>query len=32
LCFGGRSRNRLFMAASQSLYAIFLNTEGAIGG
>jgi gluconolactonase len=32
LCFGGRSRNRLFMAASQSLYAVYVNTEGAIGG
>jgi len=32
LCFGGRSRNRLFMAASQSLYAVYVNTEGAVGG
>ena len=32
LCFGGRWRNRLFMAASQSLYAVFVNTEGAAGG
>jgi gluconolactonase len=32
LCFGGRRRNRLFMAASQSLYAVYVNTEGAIGG
>ena len=32
LCFGGRSRNRLFMAASQSLYAVYVNTEGALGG
>ena len=32
LCFGGRKRNRLFMAASQSLYAVYVNTEGAIGG
>ncbi len=30
--FGGRSRNRLFMAASQSLYAVYVNTEGAAGG
>jgi len=29
LCFGGPKRNRLFMAASQSLYAIFVNTQGA---
>jgi gluconolactonase len=32
LCFGGRKRNRLFMAASQSLYAVYVNTEGAPGG
>jgi gluconolactonase len=28
LCFGGPKRNRLFMAASQSLYAVYLNTQG----
>ena len=28
LCFGGPKRNRLFMAASQSLYAIYVNTQG----
>jgi gluconolactonase len=32
LCFGGRRRNRLLMAASQSIYSIFVNTEGAPGG
>jgi gluconolactonase len=32
LCFGGRNRNRLFMAASKSLYSVFVNTQGAIGG
>jgi len=32
LCFGGVKRNRLFMAASQSLYAVYVNTEGAVGG
>jgi gluconolactonase len=32
LCFGGPARNRLFMAASRSLYAVYVNTEGAIGG
>jgi gluconolactonase len=32
LCFGGRHRNRLFMAASQSLYALFVNAQGAPGG
>jgi len=29
ICFGGPKRNRLFMAASQSLYALFLATQGA---
>jgi gluconolactonase len=29
LCFGGPKRNRLFMVASQSLYAVYLNTQGA---
>ena len=28
LCFGGAKKNRLFMAASQSLYALYVNTEG----
>ena len=32
LCFGGPKRNRLFMAASQSLYAVFVNTQGAAPG
>ncbi|HEY3846088.1 MAG TPA: SMP-30/gluconolactonase/LRE family protein [Acetobacteraceae bacterium] len=32
LCFGGRWRNRLFMAASHSLYALYVNTQGAPGG
>jgi sensor domain CHASE-containing protein len=32
VCFGGRMRNRLFMAASQSLYALYVNTEGVPGG
>jgi gluconolactonase len=32
LCFGGQKRNRLFMAASQSLYALYVNTQGAPGG
>jgi len=30
LCFGGRRRNRLFMAGSQSLYALYVNTRGAV--
>ena len=29
LCFGGRKRNRLFMAASQSLYAVYTDAVGA---
>jgi gluconolactonase len=29
LTFGGAKRNRLFMAASQSLYAIYVTTQGA---
>lgn len=29
LCFGGSKKNRLFMAASQSLYALYVATEGA---
>ncbi len=32
VCFGGRWRNRLFMAASHGLYAIYVNTQGAAGG
>jgi gluconolactonase len=32
LCFGGLHRNRLFMAASHSLYALYVNTQGAPGG
>jgi gluconolactonase len=30
--FGGPKRNRLFMTASQSLYAVFVNTQGAAPG
>jgi gluconolactonase len=32
LCFGGPKRNRLFMAASQSIYALYVDTQGAPGG
>jgi gluconolactonase len=32
VCFGGRWRNRLFMAASHSLYALYVNTQGVAGG
>jgi gluconolactonase len=30
LCFGGAKHNRLFMASSHSLYAIYTNTRGAV--
>lgn len=29
VCFGGAKRNRLFMTASQSLYAVHVETQGA---
>jgi gluconolactonase len=29
VCFGGRHRNRLFMAAVHSVYALHVNTQGA---
>lgn len=29
LCFGGTKRNRLFMTASQSIYAVYVETRGA---
>jgi gluconolactonase len=29
VCFGGARRNRLFMTASQSLYAVYVETTGA---
>jgi gluconolactonase len=32
VCFGGRYRNHLFMAASHSLYALYVNTQGVAGG
>ena len=32
VCFGGHKGNRLFMAASQSLYALYVNTRGVPGG
>jgi len=31
VCFGGLHRNRLFMAASTSLYSVFVNTVGVQG-
>jgi gluconolactonase len=30
LCFGGRKKNRLFMAASTSVYAVYVETVGAL--
>ena len=32
LCFGGRNRNRLFMSAAQSLFSLYVNTQGVAGG
>jgi gluconolactonase len=32
LCFGGRWRNHLFMASCSSIYAVYVNTQGAPGG
>jgi len=32
VCFGGAQRNRLFMTASQSLYAVYVGTQGVAGG
>ena len=32
VCFGGPKRNRLFMIASQSLYAVYTATQGAAPG
>ena len=29
VCFGGKKRNRLFMTASQSLYSVYVETQGA---
>ena len=32
VCFGGIKRNRLFMAASHSVYSLFVGTQGVKGG
>lgn len=32
LCFGGKHRNRLFMASCTSIYSLYVNTQGAAGG
>jgi gluconolactonase len=31
VCFGGPKRNRLFICATRSLYAVYLKTRGAVG-
>ena len=32
VCFGGTKRNRLFMTASQSVYALYVEAIGVAGG
>lgn len=32
VCFGGLHRNRLLMAASHSIYSLYVNTQGCAGG
>jgi gluconolactonase len=32
VCFGGVKRNRLFMAASQSVYAVYVEAQGVLSG
>jgi gluconolactonase len=32
VCFGGVARNRLFMAASHSIYSLYVATQGVAGG
>lgn len=32
VCFGGKKRNRLFMTASQSVYALYVEAQGVVGG
>ena len=32
VCFGGLKRNRLFMAASTSVYSLYVQVQGAPGG
>jgi gluconolactonase len=32
VCFGGAKRNRLFMAASHSVYAVYVEAQGVLGG
>ena len=32
VCFGGVLRNRLFMATSTSIFSLYVNTQGVLGG
>ncbi len=32
VCFGGLHRNRLFMCGSTSMYSLFVNAQGVLGG
>lgn len=32
LCFGGRANSRLFMASSHSMYSLYVNVSGVVGG
>jgi gluconolactonase len=32
LCFGGRGNSRLFITASRSIYALYVNVSGVGGG
>ncbi len=32
LCFGGLHRSRLFLAASRSLHALYVDTQGVANG
>lgn len=32
VCFGGTYRNRLFMCGSTSMYSLYVNTQGVLGG
>lgn len=32
LCFGGRANSRIFMASSTSVYALYVNVAGVVGG
>jgi gluconolactonase len=32
VAFGGRKRNRLFMTACQSVYSVYVETQGVLGG